>query len=126
MPAGSAVVPVTFENSSIVLPVTVNGHVLDMVLDTGDAIGPTFTAADAASLGLAQGPAEGIEGAGGASSVYETAATIQLGMLVFENEVGAVDSSLQGYSLIGWPFFAARCSLFEVDTVNAYLVLIGR
>jgi predicted aspartyl protease len=126
MPAGTALIPVRFIQNSIVVPVTVNGHTLDMVLDTGDTIGPTFTSADAQALGLAQGPAEGIEGAGGASDVYETTATIQLGSLVFPSEVGAVDSSLEGWSLIGFPFFQSRCSLFELDLVNGYLILIGR
>ena len=123
---GIAVIPVRFIQNSIVVPVTVNGHQLEMVLDSGDAIGPTFTAADAQALGLAQGAAQGIEGAGGSSDVYEATATIELGSLVFPNEVGAIDPDLKGYSLIGWPFFQAKCALFEVDTVNGYLVLIGR
>jgi hypothetical protein len=126
MPAGTALIPVRFVANSIVVPVTVNGHVLEMVLDTGDAIGPTFTTSDAAALGLTQGAAEGIEGAGGASDVYETTATIGLGSLVFPSEVGAIDSSLEGSSLIGFPFFQARCSLFELDLVNSFLILIGR
>jgi predicted aspartyl protease len=124
--AGNALIPVRFENSSIVVPVTVNGRSLEMVIDTGDAIGPTFTQADAKALGLVQGPAEGIEGAGGASDVYETTATIALGSLVFPDEVGAIDDSLEGQSLIGFPFFQARCSIFELDLLNACLILIGR
>jgi predicted aspartyl protease len=123
---GTALIPVRFVDSSIVVPVAVNGRTLEMVLDTGDAIGPTFTQADAQALGLVPGQAEGIEGAGGASDVYETTATIALGSLVFPNEVGAIDDSLEGASLIGFPFFQARCSLFELDLVGGNLILIGR
>ena len=123
---GNALIPVQFVQNSIVMPVTVNGHELFAVLDSGDAIGPTFTSAAAQALGLAQGPAEGIEGAGGASSVYETPATIQVGSLVFENEPSIIDMNLEGYCLLGWPFFQSRVAVFEVDIQNAALILIGR
>jgi predicted aspartyl protease len=123
---GNALIQVQFVQNSIVLPITVNGRELRVVVDSGDAVGPTFTEADAQALGLAKGAAEGIEGAGGASSVYETTATIQVGSLVFENEPSIIDGNLEGYSLLGWPFFAARVSVFEVDVTNASLILIGK
>jgi Aspartyl protease len=123
---GNALVPVRFVDNSIVVPVTVNGHEIAMILDSGDAIGPTFTATDAHALGLTQGTEEGIEGAGGGSDVYETTADIAIGALSWPGEVGAIDANLEGQSLIGWPFFAGRCSVFEVDIANAALILIGK
>jgi hypothetical protein len=122
---GATEVPVRFEQESVVLPVSVNGRALEMVMDTGDAIGPTFTAADAQALGLVKGPVMGIEGAGGQSSVCQTTATISIGSLIFVNEQGAIDDDLTGSSLIGFPFFAARCARVEIDIARSALVLIG-
>jgi hypothetical protein len=122
---GATEVPFQLIDDSIVFPVTVNGHEIACVLDTGDAIGPTFTSADAKAAGLIQGQAEGIEGAGGASDVYETTATIGVGSIVFPDEQGAIDSELEGWSLLGLPFFAAKCARFEIDITRSQLVLIG-
>jgi predicted aspartyl protease len=122
----NALIQVEFVQNSIVLPITVNGHEMRVVIDSGDALGPTFTSADAQTLGLVQGAQVGIEGAGGASSVYETTASIQAGALVFEDEPSFIDTNLEGYSLLGWPFFQNRAGFFAVDTVNAALLLIGR
>jgi predicted aspartyl protease len=122
---GATEVAVRFEQESIVLPVSVNGRLLEMVMDTGDAIGPTYTAADAQALGLVKGAVMGIEGAGGASSVYQTTATVSIGSLTFVNEPGAIDGDLTGSSLIGFPFFAARCARVEIDIARSALVLIG-
>ena len=58
-------VPIEITDSSIVIHATVNGQPWTAVLDTGDAIGPTFTAEDAQRLGLVQGAPFGVEGAGG-------------------------------------------------------------
>jgi hypothetical protein len=35
-------------------------------------------------------------------------------------------ASLEGYSVIGWPFFADRCTLFQARTVSECVMLIGR
>ena len=122
---GATEVPFQLIDQSIVFPVTVNGHEISCVLDTGDAIGPTFTSADAKAIGLVQGAAMGIEGAGGASSVCETTANIQVGAIAFPGEQGAIDSELEGWSLLGLPFFAAKCARFEIDITRSQLVLIG-
>jgi hypothetical protein len=123
---GNALIQTQFVSNSIVLPITVNGHDLLAVLDSGDALGPTFTRAVAQALGLVQGAQVGIEGAGGASSVYETTATIQVGSLVFENEPSFIDTNLEGYSLMGYPFFYARCSFVGIDNDHDVLMLIGK
>lgn len=103
-----AVAGIRIVDQSIIIEALVNGHVCEFVLDTGDAVGPVFNAADAARLGLPQGAAEGVSGAGGASSVVATNATIQLGDAQYPDEPGAIDSSLQGPSLLGLPFFLAK------------------
>jgi hypothetical protein len=122
---GATEVPFQLIDQSIVFPVTVNGQGISCVLDTGDAIGPTFTSADAMTCRLVHGPSEGIEGAGGASAVYETTATINVGGIVFAGEQGAIDGELEGWSLLGLPFFAAKCARFEIDITRSQLVLIG-
>lgn len=103
-----ATVPIEIADDSIVIRAAVNGHLVEFVLDTGDAIGPTFTAADAARLGLVQGEPFGVEGAGGASSAYQTTASITFDDVTYPDEPSAIDDDLQGQSLLGLPFFLAR------------------
>ena len=111
------------DNNSLVISALVNGKPVDFVLDTGDAIGPTFNAADAARIGLPQGAAEGVEGAGGASSVYATTASIRLGSALFDNEPGAVDPDLDGPSLLGLPFFLAKGGALILDWADNTLLI---
>jgi predicted aspartyl protease len=118
-------VPFDLEQDSMVLTGMVNGQPVTFVLDTGDAVGPVFTSADAARLGLAQGQAEGVEGAGGSSDVYQATASVSLGDRVFDGEACAVDPSLEGYSLLGLPFFARECSGLLLDFGGKLLVMIG-
>jgi hypothetical protein len=122
---GATEVPFQVIDDSIVFTVIVNGISISAVLDTGDALGPTFTATAAKLLSLPQGAAEGIEGAGGASNVYQTTATIQVGSITFPAEPGAIDTELQGLCLLGLPFFLAKCARFEIDITRSQLVLIG-
>jgi predicted aspartyl protease len=97
------------EQDSIIINATVNGEAIQFVLDTGDAVGPVFTSADAQRLGLTAGAATGVEGAGGASQVQATTATIGFDDATYINEPSAIDSSLEGSSLLGLPFFLAKC-----------------
>ena len=57
-------VPIEIVNDSVLIHAAVNGQPVSFILDTGDAIGPVFTAADAARLGLVQGAPFGVEGRG--------------------------------------------------------------
>jgi hypothetical protein len=117
-------VPIEIVNDSIVIHAVVNGQPWTAVLDTGDAIGPTFTGADAQRLGLAEGAPFGVEGAGGASSAFATTASITFDDVTFENEPSAIDLDLQGYSLLGLPFFGARCSALTLDFAAHQLSMV--
>ena len=64
-------VPIGIQDDSIYVHASVNGQQVVFIVDSGDALGPTFTGADAARLGLVQGQPLGVEGAGGASTAYE-------------------------------------------------------
>jgi predicted aspartyl protease len=119
-----AVTALRIQNDSIVIKALVNGKPCEFVLDTGDAIGPTFNSADAQRLGLAEGPSEGVSGAGGASSVYATTATIALGADVYASEPGAVDPDLQGPSLLGLPFFLDKADVLILAWRTGELMLI--
>lgn len=101
-------VPIEILDASVVIHAVVNGKPAEFILDTGDAIGPTFTAADAARLGLVRGAPFGVEGAGGASSAYQTTASITFDDITYASEPSAIDDALEGYSLLGLPFFLAR------------------
>jgi hypothetical protein len=117
-------VPIEIVNDSIVIHAVVNGQPWTAVLDTGDAIGPTFTGADAQRLGLAEGAPFGVEGAGGASSAFAATASITFDDVTFENEPSAIDLDLQGYSLLGLPFFGARCSALTLDFAARQLSMV--
>lgn len=117
--------PVSVQSDSIYLTARVNGQTVQFIVDTGDSVGPVFNASDAAALGLPQGPPLGVSGAGGASQVYQTQATIELGNnLVFRDEPGAIDANLQGPSLLGLPFFLRNVARMELDFASGMLVLV--
>jgi aspartyl protease len=118
-------VPIEILNGSIVIHAAVNGQPALFVLDTGDAIGPTFTGADAQRLGLAEGAPFGVEGAGGASSAFATTASITFDDVTFENEPSAIDLDLQGDSLLGLPFFLAKCASLSFDFAVGRLTMTG-
>ena len=101
-------VPIEIQDASIYVKVVVNGQQVACVLDSGCAIGPCFTAADATRLGLVKGEPLGVEGAGGASTVYATTATVTFDDITYASEPGAIDDDLTGNSLLGLPWFLAR------------------
>jgi len=117
-------VPVEIVNGSIVIHAAVNGQPAVFVLDTGDAIGPTFTAAEAARLGLVQGQPFGVEGAGGQSSAYETTASITFDGITYADEPSAIDLDLAGQSLLGLPFFLARTETLTFSWAARTLSLV--
>jgi predicted aspartyl protease len=119
-----ATVPLRIEDASIILEAVVDGQPCEFVLDTGDAIGPTFNSSDAQRLRLPQGAPEGVSGAGGASSVTATTATIALGDALFPDEQSAVDPDLQGPSLLGLPFFLAKGKALVLAWGQGELMLI--
>ena len=114
-------VPIEITDSSIVIHATVNGQPWTAVLDTGDAIGPTFTAEDAQRLGLVQGAPFGVEGAGGASSAFATTATIAFDDVTYPDEPSAIDLDLQGQSLLGLPFFLAKAETLTFNFAGKQL-----
>lgn len=112
-------------NQSVEIPALVNGQPITFILDTGDAIGPVFNAADADALGLPQGAPLAVSGAGGAASgITETTADIQLGPFKYPDEPGAIDPNLEGPSLLGLPFFSGRLSFLGFDFQGRELVVI--
>lgn len=119
-----ALAAIRSENGSLVVSALVNGKPCDMIIDSGDAIGPTFTTADATRLGLPAGAAEGIDGATGAGSVYATTATVAIGDTTFADEPSAVDPGLTGYSLIGLPFFVAKGNGLLLDWHDRTMLLL--
>jgi len=121
-----ATVPIRLVNDSIVVRGLVDGDKTVFVLDTGDAVGPVFSKSDAFRLGLTEGAAEGVSGAGGASNVYQTTANITFDDMSYPDEPCAIDTSLQGQSLIGLPFFLRTCSKMEFDFVARTLSLTAK
>lgn len=119
-------VPFRLEGDAVVILGSVNGQPVEFVLDTGDAVGPVFTPADAARLGLAQGAAQSVEGAGGAAPVYQTVASVSFGHRVWAAEPSAVDPGLAGYSLLGLPFFVRETAGLLFDFRGLSLTLIGQ
>jgi predicted aspartyl protease len=118
--------PIEVVSDSIAIHATVNGQPVTFVLDTGDAIGPVFTAADAARLHLVQGAPLGVEGAGGASTACQATATIEFDNVTFPDEPSAIDTQLQGQSLLGLPFFLAKAAAFGFDLADGQLFLLAK
>jgi len=105
-------------NQSIVIDGLVNGRGISFVVDTGDAIGPTFNSADAEALKLPSlGPLD-VSGAGGSVQIQRTEADITIGGSSYLKEPGAIDPDLQGPSLLGLPFFLRKGGVlsFNFDT----------
>jgi hypothetical protein len=119
-------VPIRIVNDSVVIRGLVDNEATVFVLDTGDAIGPVFNQADAFRLGLEEGTEEGVSGAGGASNVYQTTASITFDDMHFPFETCAIDTSLQGQSLMGLPFFLRTCSKMEFDFDARKLTLTSK
>ncbi len=119
-----ATVPIEILEDSILIHAAVNGHSVAFILDTGDAIGPTFTAADAARLGLDAGAPFGVEGAGGASSAFATTASITFDDVTYADEPSAIDDDLTGRSLLGLPFFLARTEAVTFNWPARQLTLV--
>ena len=117
-------VPIEILDDSILIHAVVNGQTVALILDTGDAIGPVFTSADAARLGLVQGAPFGVEGAGGASSAFQTTADITFDSVTYANEPAAIDGALQGDSLLGLPFFVAKAGSLTLDFTGRTLSLV--
>ena len=118
-------IPMHVVNQAVNIPAHVNGQPVTFILDTGDAIGPVFNAADAQRLGLVSGPPLQVSGAGGAASgITETTADIQLGPFTYPGELGAIDPNLEGPSLLGLPFFSGRLSFLGFDFQGRELIVI--
>jgi hypothetical protein len=117
-------VPIEIQDGSIYVHATVNGQQWTAVLDTGDGVGLVFNQADASRLGLQQGAPLGVEGAGGASTAYETTASIVFDDVAYPDEPAAIDLDLQGDSLLGLPFFLAKCQSFSFDLSARTLSLV--
>ena len=117
-------VPIEIVNDSILIHAVVNGQPASFILDTGDAIGPVFTSADAGRLGLIQGAPFGVEGAGGASSAYQTTADISFDDVTYKDEPAAIDDALQGDSLLGLPFFLAKAGTLTFSFTARQLSLV--
>jgi len=117
-------VPIEIQQDSIVIKAVVNGQQTPFVLDTGDAVGPVFTQADASRLGLQQGAPFGVEGAGGASTSYATTASITFDSVTYDSEPAAIDDDLTGESLLGLPFFLARASSLSFDFTAGTLSMV--
>lgn len=111
--------------SSIVIAGYANRVPVEFILDTGDAIGPVLNSADAGRTGAQQGPAFGVSGAGGATTSYETEVDISFGGTTWHGEPGAIDTNLEGPSLLGLPFFTRNFSGFYFDINNSLLVMVG-
>lgn len=112
--------------NAIVITGAVNGKGCTFVLDTGDAVGPVFNAADAQRFGLVQGQPLGVSGAGGAATIFATTANVSLRGTVFEGENCAIDVNLQGHSLLGLPWFIAKAQWFMIDFDAGELVALLR
>ncbi len=111
--------------NSVIIAGMVNDLPVDFVLDTGDAVGPVFNSADAARLGLPQQSAEQVSGAGGLSTTYATVATVNFDDRTYPDEPAVIDPDLQGPSLLGLPFFVAKCQVLLFDFSGRDLVMAG-
>lgn len=113
-----ASVPIQIQNNAIYVQAAVNSKDVVFVIDTGDAIGPVFNAADAQALSLPNTGSIGASGAGGSVQLYATQATIGLGGITYTDESGAVDVNLEGNSLLGLPFFIKQGGVLAFDFAN--------
>src|SRR5437899_2010176 len=118
-----ATVPISIQQDSILVQGSVNGQDVLFIVDTGDAVGPVFNANDAVQLNLPNEGPLNVSGAGGAVEIYATQASIHLGGLVFENESGAVDTNLNGPSLLGLPFFIKQGGVLAFDFAHGTLTV---
>jgi hypothetical protein len=116
-----ATVPIEIQNGSILVHASVDSKDVIFIVDTGDAVGPVFNAADATMLNLSNLGELSVSGAGGAVQIYSTKADVSLGGIVFTQEDGAVDTNLQGPSLLGLPFFVKQGGVLTFDFHNATL-----
>lgn len=116
-------IPMRIQYNSVLVEAVVNGDACLFILDTGDAIGPVFNASDANRLGLKRYGVIGVSGAGGATENYGTVANINLGLLEYPQEPGAIDPYLQGHSLLGLPFFLKVVKSMTFDFVEHKLRL---
>lgn len=117
-------VPFRVENDSIVISAVVDDQPVTFILDTGDAIGPVFTAQDAERLGLVAGQSFGVSGAGGESTSYETTSDVTFDDKTFKNEPSAIDMDLQGTSLLGLPFFYEKCLELRLNFADGKLTMV--
>jgi predicted aspartyl protease len=119
-------IDLTTNPGSILVAAIINGTPTPLVLDTGDAVGPVFNAADAATLNLVPGDPLDVTGAGGtASGIVATTATVQLGDQEWSDEPCAIDPNLQGPSLLGLPFFLALDAMLLFDFQGSRLVVMA-
>lgn len=112
-------------NNAIIIMGSVNGKPVEFILDTGDAIGPVLNAADAARVGAVPGASFGVSGAGGATTSNETEIDVAFGGAAFSQEPAAIDANLQGPSLLGLPFFLAKCKVLAFQWDNGVIEMIG-
>ena len=113
-----ATVPIQLEGNSILVHGSVNNQDVIFIIDTGDAVGPVFNTEDAARLQLKNEGSLDVSGAGGGVQIYATKANIHLGGIIFQDEPGAIDSNLQGPSLLGLPFFIKQGGIMAFDFQN--------
>lgn len=117
---GTPSIPFKVRNGSIILTVTFNGRIAECVLDTGDAIGPVLTVADAERCAVQPAGVAQVAGAGGISEVWTCDVTVGLGSATFTDEAGAIDPDL-AMSLLGLPFFLARAKSVSLDFARGEL-----
>jgi hypothetical protein len=110
-----ATVPIEIQDNAILVHAAVNRQDIVFVIDTGDAVGPVFNAHDAQWLDLKNDGPIGVSGAGGSVEIYATEADVGLGGILFQNEPSAVDTNLQGSSLLGLPFFIKQGGILAFD-----------
>lgn len=118
-------VPFELFQNSILIHAEANGQPVRFILDTGDAVGPVFCQEDASRLGLNATGAFQVSGAGGTSTSYETVATISFDDRSYADEPSAIDDELEGYSLLGLPFFARKSVMLALDFHALRLTLAG-
>lgn len=119
-------VPFSVVSDSVVLHAVANNRSVDFILDTGDAIGPVFNSEDAERLGLQPTGEIGVSGAGGATTNYSCVATVKLESVQYVDEPSAIDTQLQGSSLLGLPFFLKISSQLTFDFSRNVLIVVTK